>query len=130
LAGLIRLVTEWVVCISIFGYFVDSSAHVLGAEPDHIMPTFVLHNGQEVPLVGLGCASGVRQAHVVSALKAGYRFLDTAQSYRWGYHEDEVGSALQQVALDSSDPAFIQTKIHPEDLGFNSTKRAVEVSQE
>ena len=92
------------------------------------VPSFVLHNGRTVPLVGLGCASGVRQAHIISALEIGYRFFDTAQSYHWGYHEDEVGKALRHVPLDDSDPVFVQTKIHPEDLGYNATLQAVNVS--
>ena len=95
-------------------------------------PQFELHNGVKVPLVGLGCASGVREDHVASALNAGYRFFDTAQSYNWGYHEDEVGDAIQ--TFRSSSPAgadtnvFVQTKIHPEDLGYDATRSAVNVS--
>ena len=102
---------------------------------------FQLHNGVRVPLVGLGCASGVREQHVRSALDAGYRFFDTAQSYSWGYHEDEVGAAVAAYkssvlsAGDADDgqitePAdvFVQTKIHPENLGYDATRLAVHVS--
>ena len=65
-----------------------------------------LGNGFKMPLLGLGCASGVRRSHVASALGLGYRLFDTAQAYqppgsvaagvhpRWGYHEDEVGDAI------------------------------------
>lgn len=72
-----------------------------------------LHNGISIPLIGLGCASGVRQSHVTSALNLGYRFLDTAQSFRWGYHEDEVGNALAEYS-EKGEKVFVQTKIHPE----------------
>ena len=94
------------------------------------IPTGTLHNGVVVPLVGLGCASGVRKKHVSSALSIGYRYFDTAQSYNWGYHEDEVGDAIQKFRSNreepqNNDPIFIQTKIHPEDLGYEATKRAV-----
>ena len=105
-----------------------------------VVPTGTLYNGVVVPLVGLGCASGVREEHVSNALTIGYRFLDTAQSYNWGYHEDEVGTALQQFNnndndndnnndSDNNDPnVFVQTKIHPEDLGYEATKRAIRKS--
>lgn len=95
------------------------------------VPTAELHNGIQIPLVGLGCASGVRENHIQSALSAGYRFLDTAQSYNWGYHEDEVGLALQRYTANTKtdkQDIFIQTKIHPEDLGYEATKRAVKIS--
>ena len=107
---------------------------------DGEVPQFELHNGVKVPLVGLGCASGVREEHVLSALDAGYRFFDTAQSYKWGYKEDEVGEAV--TAYESSSPnagdadnsqteaadVFVQTKIHPENLGYDATRLAVQVS--
>ena len=98
------------------------------------VPTGTLSNGIHIPLVGLGCASGVRKQHVKSALEQGYRFLDTAQSYNWGYHEDDVGSALHEFMMANNGieidnrKVFIQTKIHPEDLGYDATKRAIEVS--
>lgn len=92
------------------------------------IPTTTLYNGVVVPLVGLGCASGVREEHVSSALSIGYRYLDTAQSYNWGYHEDEVGDALQKFHSQNDDPVFVQTKIHPEDLGYEATKRAIQDS--
>jgi len=107
------------------------------------IPTGTLYNGHVVPLVGLGTCSGVRGAHVFNALQLGYTFIDTAQSYNWGYHEDEVGTALsdyRQLAQhkkendnssgngNASTPVFIQTKIHPEDLGTVSTRNAIELS--
>jgi len=107
--------------------------HVAGTPLPHngTFPYGTLHtSGEKIPLVGLGCASGVRQAHVASALHAGYRYLDTAQSYSWGYHEDEVGNAVQQWQQENGNTAsaFVQTKIHPEDLGYDATKNAVEMS--
>ena len=48
-------------------------------------------SGSGFPMLGLGTASGVRTAHVAGALELGFRFFDTAQSYEWGYREDEVG---------------------------------------
>ena len=91
------------------------------------LPIGILHNGDRLPLVGLGGCNGVRKEHVLSALDAGYRHVDTAQAYTWGYHEDEVGDAIQESPVDRSD-MFIQSKIHPEDLGYEATKKAVAVS--
>lgn len=84
-----------------------------------------LSNGRGLPLLGLGCASGVRRSHVESALQLGYRLLDTAQADQWGYHEDEVGEAIQGLPREE---IFLQSKIHPQDLGYASTKRAFQVS--
>ena len=75
-----------------------------------------------MPLLGLGCASGVRRSHVASALELGYRLFDTAQAYqrpawvatgayrhlRWGYHEDEVGDA---IPLDLRAVAWPQSRL-------------------
>jgi len=93
------------------------------------VPTGTLHNGIVIPLVGLGCASGVRGQHVSNALSTGYRFVDTAQSYSWGYHEDEVGVAVLKFReTNPNESVFVQTKIHPEDLGYEATKKAVRES--
>jgi hypothetical protein len=62
--------------------------------PQSPIPTATLYNGYVIPLIGLGCASGVREEHVTNALNIGYTFFDTAQSYNWCYHEDEVGTAI------------------------------------
>eukprot|EP00435_Cladocopium_sp_Y103_P027948 s1431_g6.t3 len=90
-----------------------------------VAPQVELSNGRRLPLLGLGCASGVRRSHVESALRLGYRLLDTAQADQWGYHEDEVGEAIQGLPREE---IFLQSKIHPEDLGYASTKRAFQVS--
>ena len=100
------------------------------------VPTFALANNITVPLVGLGSASGVGYQHVNSAIKAGYRFVDTAQSVSWGYKESEVGDAVFDSKMryedwksgDASEYVFVQTKIHPQDLGYKATKAAIELS--
>jgi len=87
------------------------------------VPMATLNNGFELPLVGLGCSSNLRKEHVQSALQLGYRYLDTAQAYKWGYHEDEVGAAVSDSGLER-ESVVIQTKISPEDLGYEATKRS------
>ncbi|KAL9191384.1 hypothetical protein ACHAXT_001090 [Thalassiosira profunda] len=98
---------------------------------DGAVPTFTLANGITVPLVGLGSASGVAYPAVQSAIEAGYRFVDTAQSHSWGYREEDVGRAVREAGRryeDTSDYVFVQTKIHPQDLGYQATKKAIQRS--
>jgi diketogulonate reductase-like aldo/keto reductase len=100
------------------------------------VPRFTLSNNITIPLVGLGSASGVGYLHVSSAIKAGYRFIDTAQSSSWGYKENEVGNAVADAKMryedmkngDANEYVFVQTKIHPQDLGYKATKAAIELS--
>ena len=101
-----------------------------------MIPTFTLSNNITIPLVGLGSASGVTYAHVKSAIEAGYRFVDTAQSHSWGYREEDVGRAVYDAKRryedwtggTTDDYVFVQTKIHPQDLGYQSTKSAIQLS--
>eukprot|EP00804_Cyclotella_cryptica_P023776 CCRYP_011160-RA/>CCRYP_011160-RA protein AED:0.35 eAED:0.35 QI:0/-1/0/1/-1/1/1/0/189 len=103
------------------------------SSPAALVPTFTLANNITIPLIGLGSASGVGYLHVDSAIKAGYRFIDTAQSASWGYKEHEVGNAVFDAKRrwedwkngDADDYVFVQTKIHPQDLGYKSTKAAI-----
>jgi diketogulonate reductase-like aldo/keto reductase len=98
------------------------------------IPLFTLANNSTVPLIGLGTASGVRYVDVKSAIGLGYQFVDTAQSHSWGYHEEEVGQALHDAKRryqdNNDDFVFVQTKIHPQDLGYHSTKKAIQLSLE
>ena len=56
------------------------------------LPVVPLRNGVEYPMIGLGCASGVREEHVTAAVLQGYSLLDTAAAFEWGYREDEVSA--------------------------------------
>eukprot|EP01082_Thalassiosira_pseudonana_P011034 g10299.t1 g10299 contig4:1602664-1603989(+) len=101
-------------------------------------PTFTLSNNITIPLIGLGSASGVRYSNVQSAIDVGYKFVDTAQSLSWGYHEAEVGKAIKDAKRrwedwhsgESNGYVFVQTKIHPQDLGYGATKKAIQLSLE
>ncbi|KAG0648715.1 Glycerol 2-dehydrogenase (NADP(+)) [Hyphodiscus hymeniophilus] len=83
------------------------------------IPTLKLNNGVQIPALGFGTfakegVSGLTHAAVVTALDAGYRYLDCAWYY---FSEDEVGSALKEWL--SRNPAvtrseiFITTKVWP-----------------
>jgi diketogulonate reductase-like aldo/keto reductase len=78
--------------------------------PDHVRK---LSDGSAIPVLGLGvwqvrngrqCVKAVRWA-----LEAGYRHIDTAQSYR---NEESVGRALKDSGVARSD-VFITTKFYP-----------------
>jgi len=80
-------------------------------------------DSKPLPMFGLGCATGVRRSHIECALQLGYRLLDTAEAFDWGYHEDEVGDAVQRSGIPRT-ALCIQTKIHPDNLGYQQTMRA------
>jgi len=80
-------------------------------------------------MIGLGCASGVRYKNVKDALAIGYRLLDTAQAHEWGYTEEDVGRAVKDSGVPRND-IWIQTKIHPKDLGYARTLEVIEDSYE
>lgn len=61
------------------------------------MNTFKLNNGLEIPVTGFGVYQISKEdckENVLSALKAGYRHIDTAQAY---FNEEQVGEALKQA---------------------------------
>eukprot|EP00466_Bigelowiella_natans_P000229 jgi/Bigna1/84848/estExt_fgenesh1_pg.C_10203 len=73
---------------------------------------------------------GVRGKHVSKALQLGYRLLDTAQAFRWGYTEDEVmtvGLAVKESRVPRS-KIWIQTKLDPQFLGTSNTNEAIHMS--
>ena len=127
----------------------DAEKNDRGVASSSSPPKFKMYNNITVPMVGLGSASGVKYHHVVSAIEAGYRFVDTAQSHSWGYREEDVGRAVRDLQRRyedrrrveggeyddgkdddgrEGDYVFVQTKIHPEDLGYESTGRMIRVS--
>ncbi|MBQ1435322.1 MAG: aldo/keto reductase, partial [Clostridia bacterium] len=61
---------------------------------------------------------------VLDALKAGYRSLDTAQSY---FNEEEVGSAVKKSGVKRED-IFLTTKVWVEHYGYEACRRSVEES--
>ena len=76
-----------------------------------VIPEILLNNGQKIPQFGFGVflikPEETEQA-VASALKAGYRHIDTAQMYG---NEAEVGEAIRKSGLDRTD-VFVTTKLN------------------
>lgn len=94
-----------------------------------ITSTFTLNNGAEIPVLGFGTnvlqgPSGIND--IQTALDAGYRLIDTAQSYG---NEAEVGKAIAASPVARED-IFITTKITDENQGYQLTMDSFESSLE
>ena len=94
----------------------------------HLQDTVTLHNGVKMPGFGLGVykvEDGETVIHAVkSALKNGYRHIDTAQFYD---NERGVGQAIKESGIPR-DEIFITSKVWNDDQGYESTLRAFEES--
>ena len=88
------------------------------------MDGFKLSNGLNIPMVGFGVYQISRsdcKDSVLLALKAGYRHIDTAQSY---FNEEEVGNAIVESGINRSD-LFITTKVWIDNYGDGKTYKSV-----
>ena len=88
-------------------------------------PKLAAH-GAEIPAIGFG-TSGlgyVRAEHVATALKAGYRHIDTARKYGT---EPAVGEGMRASGVPR-DEIFVCTKVSHENLHAGDFARSVEES--
>ena len=88
------------------------------------METIKLYNGVEIPANGYGVYQVSKddcKDSVLLALKAGYRHIDTAQSY---FNESEVGDALKECGI-SRDEIFLTTKVWIDNYGEGKTYDSV-----
>lgn len=91
------------------------------------MEYVTLSNGIKMPILGYGVYQVTKdecERCVLDALKAGYRSLDTAQSY---FNEEEVGAAIEKSGVPREE-IFLTTKVWVEHYGYNACKRSVEES--
>ena len=84
----------------------------------------ILANGNRMPILGFGVYQvpdyeQCRQA-VMDAFDAGYRLIDTAESYM---NEEAVGDAFKASGL-KRDEVFITSKIWVSNFGYEKTKKA------
>src|SRR5664279_2616367 len=93
------------------------------------VPNLMLNNGIEIPQLGFGVykvpPEETRQA-VRTALRAGYRHIDTATLYD---NEQAVGEAIRESGLDR-DAVFVTTKLWNDDHGYDKALRAFDASVE
>ncbi|MBE9583281.1 aldo/keto reductase [Mucilaginibacter sp. JRF] len=92
------------------------------------MQTIKLNNGIEMPMLGLGVFQipdlNECEQTVLTAIKAGYRLIDTAAFY---LNESAVGNAIKKSGIPREE-LFITTKLWVQDAGYEKTKLAFERS--
>ena len=83
-----------------------------------------LNNGVMMPILNFGVYQIPREETkecVLNALKAGFRGIDTAQSY---FNESEVGDAIKESNIKRED-LFITTKVWIDNYGYDKCKESV-----
>ncbi|MGM0240726.1 aldo/keto reductase [Enterococcus sp. AZ103] len=96
------------------------------------MQTVKLNNGVEVPILGFGTfqITDPKEAEdaVYEAIKAGYRHIDTAQSY---LNEEAVGKGIAKGIAEigvTRKELFITTKVWVENVSYEKARASVERS--
>ena len=88
------------------------------------MQYLTLNNGVKMPILGFGVyqilPEETKQA-VLDAIDAGYRSIDTAQSY---FNEKQVGEAIAECGVPREE-LFITTKVWIENYGYDKCKASV-----
>ncbi|SCU88529.1 LANO_0D02366g1_1 [Lachancea nothofagi CBS 11611] len=91
--------------------------------------TKTLKNGVKIPILGLGVYKAPKEEteHIVyTALKQGYRHVDTAQFYG---NEREVGLAIARFLKDTPEftrsDVFYTTKVSPTNHGYEQAKKSI-----
>ncbi|RAV19383.1 aldo/keto reductase [Paenibacillus contaminans] len=100
----------------------------------HIQDTVALHNGVNMPGLGLGVFKVEEGPVLVQAVKSaiahGYRSIDTAAIYE---NERSVGQGIHEAMKESSlsrEHLFVTSKVWNADLGYEQTLAAYEASLE
>ena len=91
--------------------------------------TLPLRSGGTIPVVGLGVWQSPRGATtrdaVATALRLGYRHVDTARIYG---NEVDVGAAIRDERHPARATIFVTTKLWNDDQGYDSALRAFDAS--
>ncbi|MEO1771912.1 aldo/keto reductase [Candidatus Enterococcus ferrettii] len=92
------------------------------------MQSIKLNNGVEIPILGFGTyqITDPEQAEqaVYDAIQAGYRHIDTAQSYM---NEEAVGRGIAKAGIPRKE-LFITTKVWVENVSYDRAKASVQRS--
>lgn len=92
-------------------------------------PQIVLNNSVRMPQIGFGVFQIPAQdcvGVVKTALQAGYRLLDTAQTY---CNEREVGRGIRESGL-AREEVFVTTKVWVTEYGKEKTRKSLDASLE
>ncbi|WP_110928195.1 aldo/keto reductase [Bacillus massiliglaciei] len=99
---------------------------------NHLQDTTALHNGVNMPRLGLGVFKVEEGPELVNAvkfaIKHGYRSIDTAAIYG---NEEGVGQAIREGIKEAAitrEDLFVTSKVWNSDLGYESTLAAYETS--
>lgn len=90
-------------------------------------PYVAFNDGRSIPQIGLGVwqtPNDTAVQAVETALKAGYRHIDTAAIYQ---NEEGVGDGLRGSGVARGD-IFLTTKVWNDDQGFDTTLAAMDAS--
>ncbi|OLS07541.1 2,5-diketo-D-gluconic acid reductase [Staphylococcus epidermidis] len=93
------------------------------------MKTIKINETIEIPALGFGVFQIPQEQTkdaVVNAIQAGYRHIDTAQSYM---NETEVGEGIKASGIDRSE-LFVTTKVWVENVNYEDTLKSIERSLE
>ena len=94
------------------------------------MTGITLNDSNKIPVVGFGVflipADGPTYDAVLTALKAGYRHIDTAAAY---FNEADVGRAVRDSGVPREE-IFITSKLWLQDYGYEAAKKGLETSLE
>lgn len=93
-------------------------------ETNKKMEYVTLNNGIKMPILGYGVYQVSKEECercVSDALSAGYRSIDTAQSY---FNEEQVGNAIAKSGVARKD-IFLTTKVWIEHYGYEEAKKSV-----
>lgn len=89
------------------------------------MRTITLNDGNKIPAVGFGVFlipnDGPTYDAVLTALKAGYRHIDTAAAY---FNESDVGRAVKDSGIPREE-IYITSKLWLQDYGYEAAKRGL-----
>lgn len=92
------------------------------------MRIITLNDGNKIPAVGFGVFlipnDGPTYDAVLTALKAGYRHIDTAAAY---FNESDVGRAVKDSGIPREE-IFITSKLWLQDYGYEAAKRGLKDS--
>lgn len=94
------------------------------------MTSITLNDGNKIPAVGFGVflipADVPTYDAVLTALKAGYRHIDTAAAY---FNEADVGRAVRDSGIPREE-IFITSKLWLQDYGYEAAKKGLATSLE
>ena len=92
------------------------------------MEYITLRDGNTIPAVGFGVFlipnDGSTYDAVTTALRLGYRHIDTAAAY---FNEDEVGKAVRDSGIPR-DELFITSKLWLQDYGYDAACKGIDAS--